>query len=536
MRDQFAPMIEGFDLNGIVDPYSFQCTPFYIEGDNGGTLMDGTTIHDILEEKVRLSWTFNALYIDRYTALSDALNSGESPDTVTAYAYDLTQNVVILAKFHASLPEFNFVSAYGQTMCISNGELVLEEAELIAWFSVTPPDRNTYGRGETLDLTRLTVMRYDKDGNGVDITAQCNISTVDEVELLTEGDMAVPVLITLPSGFELIFDWNVAVMPIVARGSWWTLFKNGLLDIYCIGNMPNYNRSIAGLSTAPWDDYRRAFTTITFSNSVTSIGDYAFYSNYLPQYDSLIRVTIPNSVTSIGDYAFGGSTHLSNVTIPNSVTTIGACAFAKCRLTSMTIPDSVTTIGERAFDECGALTGVTIGNGVTTIEYRTFANCRSLSNVTIPNSVTSIGDYAFYNCDSLTSVTIPDSVTTIGAHAFNDCERLTSVTIPDSVTSIGDYAFDYCMALTSVTIGNGVTTIEHHTFAWCRSLTSVTIPDSVTSIEDHAFDASTLTHVYYSGTEEQRNAISIGSYNTSLTDATWHYNSTGPDSGTEGAV
>ncbi len=39
--------------------------------------------------------------------------------------------------------------------------------------------------------------------------------------------------------------------------------------------------------------------------------------------DGLTSVTIPNSVTSIGDEAFYDCTSLTNVTIPNSVTSIG---------------------------------------------------------------------------------------------------------------------------------------------------------------------------------------------------------------------
>ena len=85
--------------------------------------------------------------------------------------------------------------------------------------------------------------------------------------------------------------------------------------------------------------------SIIIPNSVTSIGDGAFYEHV-----SLTSITIPNSVTSIGDAAFSGCSSLTSITIPNSVTSIGEHAFRSCSsLTSVTIPDSVTSIGQSTF-------------------------------------------------------------------------------------------------------------------------------------------------------------------------------------------
>jgi len=160
---------------------------------------------------------------------------------------------------------------------------------------------------------------------------------------------------------------------------------------------------------------------------------------------------IPNSVTSIGDYAFYNCDGLTSITIPNSVTTIGESAFLGCDgLTSVTIPNSVTSIENGAFKACTGLTSITIPNSVTWIGYHAFSGCTGLTSITIPNSVTSIRDWAFDNCTSLTSVTIPNSVTSIGYRAFYGCDGLTIITIPNSVTSIEDYAFYECTNLATV--------------------------------------------------------------------------------------
>ena len=341
-------------------------------------------------------------------------------------------------------------------------------------------------------------------------------------------------------------------------------------------------------------------TSIVIPNSVTSIGDHAFAycisltsievntgnNNYKSENGVLFNkamttliahpagrrggYAIPNSVTSIGNYAFYHCSSLTSIDIPNSVTSIGNHAFYGCRgLTSIEIPNSVTSIGDGAFGNCISLTsievntgnnnyksengvlfnkamttiviypagkqgGYAIPNSVTSIGNYAFFYCSSLTSIDIPNSVTSIGDYVFFDCNALTSITIPNSVTSIGNYAFSYCSSLASITIPNSVTSVGDSAFENTAwynnqpdgiiyignalykykgampnnttlnirdgivsvsprafynygTLAAITIPNSVTSIGDGAFWSCSSLTSVTIPNSVTSIGDYAF-------------------------------------------------
>ena len=295
-------------------------------------------------------------------------------------------------------------------------------------------------------------------------------------------------------------------------------------------------------------------TSVTIPDSVTSIGERAFY-NCSGLTGELI---IPAGVTSIGDSAFYNCSGLTGeLIIPAGVTSIGEWAFSDCSgLTGeLIIPAGMTNIGEWAFSDCSGLTSIKIPDSVTSIGDYAFYNCSGLTGeLIIPAGMTSIGDSAFYNCSGLTSVNItdlsawcrisfegfyanplcfahnlylngelvndlviPDSVTSIGWYAFSGCSGLASVTIPDSVASIGNYAFRNCSKLTSVTIGNDVTSIGEYAFYDCSGLTSVVIPDSVTSIGSLAFAYSGLTSVTFENPNGwQRFSTSTSTSGTSI--------------------
>ena len=106
---------------------------------------------------------------------------------------------------------------------------------------------------------------------------------------------------------------------------------------------------------------------------------------------------------------------LTSVTIPNSVTTIGDDAFWHCTgLTSITVEKGNAVYDSR--ENCNAI-----------IETQTNTLIRGCKNTIIPGSVTTIGSGAFWACTGLTSVTIPNSVTTIGDIAFWGCTNLKEI-------------------------------------------------------------------------------------------------------------
>ena len=136
---------------------------------------------------------------------------------------------------------------------------------------------------------------------------------------------------------------------------------------------------------------------------VTAIGDKAFYGASCANLQSLV---IGDSVTSIGDYAFWYSPNLSSLELGAGLESIGDSAFEDCdSLRQVKIPDRVYKIGERAFAICnGSLASVEMGKCVSVIGKEAFTGCLSLKAVTLPMSLTSVGQAAFAECPKLTYV------------------------------------------------------------------------------------------------------------------------------------
>ena len=297
----------------------------------------------------------------------------------------------------------------------------------------------------------------------------------------------------------------------------WTLIEDVLI-ISGSGNMYDFT-----WDDSPWYSYRQSITSVAIGNSVTSIGNYAFY-----QCSGLTSVTIPNSVTSIGERAFQSCSGLTSITIPNSVTSIGDLVFLGCsRLMSVTIPNSVTSIGLGAFFDCSGLTSITIPNSVTSIGDYAFQNCSGLTSITIPNSVTSIGNEAFSGCLGLIRVEAPaeffdfQSVTkslqkvTVNAGELNENELLfiarsykTLKTIDVSAVSniyLADEAFNGFYNLDTLILPSSLERMGYMMAAGCKNLKCITIPAPVTEIEPSAFEnCRSMTEVTFAGNNVTR--------------------------------
>lgn len=308
--------------------------------------------------------------------------------------------------------------------------------------------------------------------------------------------------------------------------------------------------------------------TLIVPESVTAIESYAF--SYC---STLKKVMLPSCITAIPGSAFYNCTSLQDTGINYGITSIGSSAYSGCSaLTSVEFPETLKSIGYAAFRDCTSLADfnypvnvtsaggsifsgdpkireITVPEGTKTVTGSLFSYSEYVTSVNLPDGLLEIGQGAFRGCSSLKKIAIPDSVEVLGSSAFSGCTSLESanypkslrsinrefnsgsvfyntpklktVTIPNGVTKIVDYAFDYCNTITEITLPETVQTIGYASFEDCSALTTIMMSKSLTSIGNYAFNnATALKYVAYPGTEAEWKAVSIGSNNVPLINAT----------------
>ena len=171
------------------------------------------------------------------------------------------------------------------------------------------------------------------------------------------------------------------------------------------------------------------------------------------------------------------------------------------------------------YDYNADIKSVVVGAGITAVPMRAFIGCSALTSVSLPEGLEWIGYSAFQECTALPAISIPDSVTELGSSAFYRCTALRQVRLPAGV-DIPSGHFEACSALEDIVIPEGVTKIAANAFRYCTALRTITLPAALTSVGNGAFTGcSALESVFYDGTEEQWNAISVQVGNGPLLEA-----------------
>ena len=131
--------------------------------------------------------------------------------------------------------------------------------------------------------------------------------------------------------------------------------ENGLLTVKGTGNIPDYSAH----NESPWKLYGSEILSLSFSEGITAIGDYAFCSLNI---ESLV---IPESITEIGENAFASCLSLEKVTAESK---------------------TPATINETAFSDCTSLKSITVPAGYAP-DYKTANGWAAYSDIIFPEFV-----------------------------------------------------------------------------------------------------------------------------------------------------
>ena len=373
---------------------------------------------------------------------------------------------------------------------------------------VTITDANRIYEGAFSNCTMIEELNLNDSITQIDDYAfhSCGVISSSEEDLVVSGDIFIAYKgsgtnIVLPEGIELIapraFENNSKLSSVQFSD---TVTWVGDYAFYnCTNAIVNVPK-ISGSLTVQTGAFTNTGSVVYLDMSSYSNGNDTFYYNVDSEGNAVIvdcsttsvNITLPVTlggypVIAVGYRGMADCTTLTSVTIPNNIVRLELYAFAGCTgLTTATIPATCQYVGDYAFIDCTSLANVVIAEGVTYLGDSCFYNCSSLTEIVVPDSCEYLGKYAFYNCISLESATIGITVPAIYECSFYNCEKLATVVIGISVEQIGDYAF-FNTALTRVTTPYVLQSIGDYAFAECELIERVVLRSGFKSIGEGAF-------------------------------------------------
>jgi len=260
----------------------------------------------------------------------------------------------------------------------------------------------------------------------------------------------------------------------------------GLKSIEVLDANPTYSSPASDSSS-----YVAADAGILFNKNKTKLVTY-------PMARDGESYTVPESVTEIGDYAFYGSKNLKKIVLPAGLTSIGRYAFYGCKNLTEIVWGSVENPTTK----------------VSEIMPYTFANCTSLTDIVLPPSSSETGvaidSYAFAFCSNLKTVTITPAINTLASSAFYCCDNLTAYMVQEGVTKY--------LAEDGVLFRKN-SEEKLILMAWPTAKTlpaeangKYKVPDNVIAIDEGALGGAKISYIDLNGVKELGNAVFSNSH------------------------
>ena len=402
---------------------------------------------------------------------------------VTEGENQITYKSEVVMKKDGNIGEYAFaesniksIKADEFTNIISEGAFMFTTSLVDASFAkATEVGRSAFANSPKHEsaLTSINIPSVTHIANGA-FRMNTNLSTVNANSLVSIGDYAF-------ANCKLLSTINLSTVNEINAYAFENCESLTTIDLSSIKEMGE-GAFCSAVSLASVDNLEKSELTIIPDNAfahysedgstsmalesinlskITSIGDYAFYSN------SVLRNVDLSKVETIGDYAFFG-TVVNELTLTNAKS-VGHFAFYQVPVRNLSMP-VLESVGECAFAETW-INEVDLPSTLRNISYGSFSSISFVKNYTHNgevnytqydennNPVWMISEGVLYkylangklqlqsypvNSDR-TSYKVVEGTVRIDAYSFYSSSiKLTEITFPYSLESIGDCAFGGC--------------------------------------------------------------------------------------------
>lgn len=293
---------------------------------------------------------------------------------------------------------------------------------------------------------------------------------------------------------EYEYEPNSKIQGFCGHGLTWDFdFATGALIISGYGDMWDY----WDITEFPWYGIKDLIKSIELGEGITSISEYAFENC-----SNFSKLIIPESVISIGEYAFSGCSGIAELSLGNELQTIGDYAFNGCTgIEKVDLHENITTIGENTFKGCSGVKEFYVSENLENFGTNYISDFVNLEKLYVDND----------QPDCYTD----DNGGLIKRTSRNSSYARTLVFYPANAP------------YESYAIPENVYYISSNAFNGNKNLKTIYFPKNLKTIYDSAFAGCTgITDIYYCGTAEEANNITIEANNDCLYNATIHFEHT----------
>jgi len=288
---------------------------------------------------------------------------------------------------------------------------------------------------------------------------------------------------------------NCVSLKTIALPSTVTIVRQGAFD----GCVKVDNLDLSRLTIIGASAFRNTLiATPTFSDSIQTIGDYAF-DNCVNIEEVVIDTVDKVSSTTIRQYAFNNCKNITNINLSSNVV-LESNAFANdTNVENLVVRGEYgmeTLFGESKKDAARKIKTIVIQDNTETIENSAFYGCLLVTTLIIPDTVKRIGDEAFRGCKGITTLNLPDELERIGKYAFAECDKLVLTELPSAITEISEGMFQSDFSIGEFTLSENIKRIGDNSFRACSNVdlkVEVINPDA--EVEDQVTNIDQITYI-----------------------------------------